>query len=259
MNGAWTKGKGQQEIEVKAANWAEAETTPFKRAFVPEGEEDSYPASLLPPPVSSPSGPDSALGQEPLGEEEIDSSGSGHATGEQSGEVNEDQVNDVAGPFSPPAELPDLTPLYKEIEDDARRLQNAIESVLHIEKRQEARITKEIVEISLALAEELVAGALEVEPERLLDIAKESLSLLSDSKECIVRVHPLVHKKLEELGMWETLKEDSRVTIKPDSAVGEGPGCVIESNKGRVDARVRERLKRARYLFARDEGQLEED
>jgi hypothetical protein len=115
------------------------------------------------------------------------------------------------------------------------------------------KLAEEAVEIGLAVAEELASGVIALEPSRVLTLVQEAMELLAEERELKVRLHPNLVNELERLGLLEGLKENPRVKLRADTSVGEA-GCIVESRLGRVDARVRARLSKLRYLLSQGEG-----
>ncbi|MCP4676910.1 MAG: hypothetical protein GY854_15615 [Deltaproteobacteria bacterium] len=169
-------------------------------------------------------------------------------------------------PFSSPPEAvlphleppPEPEPVVKEPlsgENDHRfvLLAEALNEILEAGQRETVKLAEEVIELGLAVAEELASGAIQAEPQRILSIVSESLELLGDAHDVQVRLHPDLFEELERNGLLDELREAGRGTIRSDSSV-EAAGCIVESNAGRVDARVRARLTRLRHALKQEEG-----
>ncbi len=146
--------------------------------------------------------------------------------------------------------------LATEVDHQLALLASALSEVAEISARDLSRIGDVAVELGLAVAGELAAGAVKLEPERVLSIVSEALELLSDEPEVRVRFHPEIFQQLEDAGLLEELRTDSRIDVRKDSSIKD-VGCVAETDERRVDGRVRSRLERIQHLMMREEtGEL---
>lgn len=115
-------------------------------------------------------------------------------------------------------------------------------------------LERDAVELALALAEKLVAGALAVEPERVVAVVHGALRRLAERRRVTVLVHPddleLVREASErfaaELGGIE------HCDVQAERRVARG-GAIVRTEEGQVDASVETQLARARELV---EGEL---
>lgn len=115
---------------------------------------------------------------------------------------------------------------------------------------------QDLAEIVLQLAGDLAAGALSVEPARVIELARQGMGLLSESDAISIRAAaPLASVLREEQGALAKAVNLSSLRIIEDAALAP-EGCVVESTLGRVDLRVSQRLQAARDLLrsARDGG-----
>lgn len=107
------------------------------------------------------------------------------------------------------------------------------------------------VGLALKLAEQIVAGALDVEPERLIDVAALALRRISDRRHVTLAVNPAdldlmnesVLRLQSELGGVETL------SVQSDRRVGRG-GVLARTEAGEIDATIEAQLSRAREITA---------
>lgn len=159
-------------------------------------------------------------------------------------------------PQPPPPAAP--SPLEQELKLRAELFARAIDELGEGLERERRTMAEEVVELGLAVAEELASGALAIEPARVLALVQESLDLLAEERDLKVRLHPSLMEELERNGLLENLKENPRVKVRSDVSVGDS-GCIVESRSGRVDARVRARLSKLRYLLAQGEGYEEDE
>ncbi len=153
----------------------------------------------------------------------------------------------------PQASAPPPEILTNEFDHQIVLLQEALSEVAEAQQREAAKAAEEVLELGLAVAEELAGGAIEVEPKRVLKLINEAFLLLADARALKVRLHPTLYSRMEEAGLLAELDVGGKVAIRPDPGVGDD-GCVVESDAGRVDASVRSRLSRLRHLLREGEG-----
>jgi flagellar biosynthesis/type III secretory pathway protein FliH len=115
------------------------------------------------------------------------------------------------------------------------------------------RTERAAVELALALAEQIVAGAIQVQPERVLDIVRGALRRLTDRKRITIIVNPddvaALTEGLEQLrgelgGIDEAL-------LQADRRVNRG-GALVQTTDGAVDVQVESQLERARAMVAEE-------
>ena len=106
------------------------------------------------------------------------------------------------------------------------------------------------VELSLRLAEKVVAGTLDVQPERVVDVVRGALRCLVDRERVIVQVHTLdlelVREAVEPLAA--TLGGIDSLEVQEDRRVSRG-GARVRSAAGEVDATIETKLERAREVL----------
>jgi flagellar assembly protein FliH len=113
------------------------------------------------------------------------------------------------------------------------------------------RLERDAVQIALLLAEQIVGGALEAQPERIVDAVRGALRRLNDRQQVTALVNPddleLVSSCVErlrgELGGIEHL------AVQADRRVVRG-GAVVRTQEGEIDAQVATQIARARAIVA---------
>jgi len=116
-------------------------------------------------------------------------------------------------------------------------------------------VERDAVELALALAAKIVAGTLEVEPERVLDTVAGALRRIADRRRIALLVDPadleIVSGALGELqartGGIELCE------IQADRRVGRG-GAIVRTLESEVDATVATQLERAREVIRTELG-----
>lgn len=123
--------------------------------------------------------------------------------------------------------------------------------------REELLVSVELdlAEIVLTLAGELGGGALEVEPARVVELARQGMNLLAESDTITLRAAAgpaALLRGAQAALVAETGAAALRVAEDPGL---ETTGCVVESELARVDLRVSQRLKAARDLLTKSRGE----
>jgi flagellar assembly protein FliH len=134
----------------------------------------------------------------------------------------------------------------EELESAGRALAEALRDALRRADELAAELEREAVDLALAVAEKVVAGAVEERPERVLDVVTGALRGLVDRRRATILVHPgdaeLVREQIDaiaaELGGVE------HCDVQPEIRVGRG-GAVVRTPKGELDMRLDVRLRRA--------------
>jgi flagellar assembly protein FliH len=114
-----------------------------------------------------------------------------------------------------------------------------------------AGLEQDAIAFALDLTEHILAGALAVEPERVLDVARHTLRRVSDRRHVTLIVNPedlamlteAVPELLAELGGIDHL------AVQSDRRVGRG-GSIARTEAGEVDAGIAVQLAHARELVA---------
>ena len=100
--------------------------------------------------------------------------------------------------------------------------------------------------LAIAIAEKVVAGALEVAPERVIDVVRGALRGMLDGERIVVCVHPddvdLVRSEGNELA-------DAHIEIYAERRVNRG-GALVRTSVGEIDARIETKLEAVQALVA---------
>jgi flagellar assembly protein FliH len=114
-----------------------------------------------------------------------------------------------------------------------------------------ASLERRAVELGLALAKKILAGALEVEPERVLEAVTGALRGIVDRERVTVLVNPddleIVREAMDNLKA--SLGGIEHCEVQAERRVGRG-GCIVRTPVGDVDARVETKLERAGEVVA---------
>jgi flagellar assembly protein FliH len=123
---------------------------------------------------------------------------------------------------------------------------------VHAQQAEAAsQLERRAVELGMALARKIVAGALEVEPERVLEAVTGALRGIVERERVIVLVNPddleIVREAMDNLKA--SLGGIEHCEVQAERRVGRG-GCIVRTPVGDVDARVETKLERAGEVVA---------
>ena len=135
------------------------------------------------------------------------------------------------------------------LEPAAAALAEAQAELERLREGELERLERHAAELSLQIAEKVIAGALGVQPERVLDVVAGALRCLVDRDRATILVNPkdleLVRAAVEEvvskLGGFE------HVEVQEERRVSPG-GAVVRAVGGEVDARLESKLERVREV-----------
>jgi flagellar assembly protein FliH len=117
------------------------------------------------------------------------------------------------------------------------------------------RLERSAVELAFALAEKVLAGALAVEPERVIESVRGALRGLVERERITVLVNPvdleLVVAAMDDLRA--SLGGIEHMVVEAERRVARG-GCVVRTQDGDVDAGVDTKLARAREVIEQELG-----
>lgn len=114
-----------------------------------------------------------------------------------------------------------------------------------------AELEQDAVEMGLRLAEQIIAGVLSVEPERVLDVGRNALRHLSDRRRVTLVVNPddleLVSECVDQL--QSELGGIEHLAVQSDRRIGRG-GAIARTDSGEIDSSIDAQLGRAREIVA---------
>ena len=112
------------------------------------------------------------------------------------------------------------------------------------------RVEAHAVDLALRLAEKIVAGTLAAQPERIVDVVRGALRLLTDREGLLVLVNPddidavrdAMGDLARQMGGFETFD------LQSDRRVRRG-GAIVRTAVGEIDATLDTKLERAREVL----------
>jgi flagellar assembly protein FliH len=110
-------------------------------------------------------------------------------------------------------------------------------------------LERHAVDLALALAEKALQAAVEVDPERVVDVVRGAMRLLVEREDVTVYVNPLDVDVVSEAVEGELDGAGGpRVEVLEERRVGRG-GAVIRTSMGEIDARLETKLEQAREVL----------
>ena len=118
-----------------------------------------------------------------------------------------------------------------------------------------SEVEHDAVALALRLAEQIVAGVIEVEPERLVDIAAVALRRIRDRQHVTLVVNPADLELMSDsvTRLQSQLGGIEHLNVQSDRRVGRG-GVLARTDEGEIDASLETQLARAREVVAAELG-----
>jgi flagellar assembly protein FliH len=136
-----------------------------------------------------------------------------------------------------------------EITAATQALAQAVAGVQELRGQTAEQIERDAVELALALAAKIIAGTLELQPERVLDVVRGALRRVGERHRIAVLVDPadfeIVSGALPELQLQ--LGAIESCDVQADRRVGRG-GAIVRTAEGEIDVTVQTQLERAQEL-----------
>jgi flagellar assembly protein FliH len=129
----------------------------------------------------------------------------------------------------------------------ALALGEALRGVHELRAQLTEDMERDAVELALALAAKILAGALEVQPERVVDVVRGALRRVADRRQIVVLVDP-ADLEIVSGAVGELQAQAGGIElceVQADRRVGHG-GAVVRTAEGEIDATVQTQLDQAR-------------
>jgi flagellar assembly protein FliH len=127
----------------------------------------------------------------------------------------------------------------------------SVQALSEVRASVAAELEADAVELALRLTEQILAGVLDVQPERVIDVARNALRHLSDRRRVTLVVNPedleLVGDCVEQL--QSELGGIEHLGVQSDRRVARG-GAIARTDSGDIDAGIDTQLARAREIVA---------
>jgi len=135
-------------------------------------------------------------------------------------------------------------------------LEAAVAAVGQVREETAAQVERDAIELALQLAEKVVAGALAVDSERVVDVVRGALRRLAERRRVTILVNPddldavraATDSFVTGLGGIEHCEVQAERRIAPG-------GALVRTEEGQIDATVATQLMRARELVELELGE----
>ncbi|OGF65755.1 MAG: hypothetical protein A2Y62_08665 [Candidatus Fischerbacteria bacterium RBG_13_37_8] len=135
---------------------------------------------------------------------------------------------------------------YKE---GMRRMEEWIAEAENYYMRMMMESERDIVELSLRIAEKVIGEGLRNDPGLVRSVVKKALKKVEECRQVLVRIHSIDYRMIREwLETGDFFKDKRRVKVVSDDSI-QGGGCIIESSSGGVDAQVKTQLELIRAVL----------
>jgi flagellar assembly protein FliH len=138
-------------------------------------------------------------------------------------------------------------------EPAVQALSDAVTRMRELEANAADQVEHQAALLAVDIAEKVVAGALEVEPERVLDVVRGALRAIVERERLVIQVNPedldIVREGLDEL--TGALGGIEHVEVQEERRVPRG-GAIVRTVVGEVDASIRSKLDRAREAVTQE-------
>lgn len=140
-------------------------------------------------------------------------------------------------------------------EPAVQALSEAVDRVREFQAEAADSVERQAVTLAIDIAEKVVAGSLDAEPERVLDVVRGALRAIVERERLVIQVNPddldIVREGLDEL--TGALGGIEHVEVQEERRVQRG-GAVVRTVVGEVDANIRTKLDRARDAVLKELG-----
>jgi len=135
---------------------------------------------------------------------------------------------------------------FRETEEQRKKARLEYEQFIATGTKEKAELIRsaetEIVKLAIAVAEKILTREIKTDPTIILDIAREALILAGEAENVRVMVNPDDADTVKYFvpQLIEPDQNVGNITIESDRRIDQG-GCLIETEKGIVDARLQTR------------------
>ncbi len=138
-----------------------------------------------------------------------------------------------------------------QVEPALAALVEAVNAYERQQTRLVAALELEASQLALRIAEQIIAGALEIRPERIVDIARGALRRAAERQRVTLVVNP---SDLEIMsGALERLRTElggiEHLDVQADRRIDLG-GAILRTQSGEIDTTISTQLQRAREIVA---------
>jgi flagellar assembly protein FliH len=142
-----------------------------------------------------------------------------------------------------------LSAMRAELEPSLQAVAGAAQALDALRDQIISQLEHDAVNLALRLAEQIVAGTIEVEPERVVDVAGVALRRIRDRDHVTLVVNPADLELMSDSvsRLQSELGGIANLNVQSDRRVGRG-GVLARTDEGEIDASIETQLARAREV-----------
>jgi flagellar assembly protein FliH len=142
-----------------------------------------------------------------------------------------------------------LTAGRAEVESALAALGSALASIEQMAEELTAALEHDAAELAFQICEQILAGAVDVEPERIVDVARNALRRVTDRRRVVLVVNPADLELMRDAipALQAELGGIEHCDVQSDRRVGAG-GAILRTEGGEIDATLETGLERAREI-----------
>jgi len=138
----------------------------------------------------------------------------------------------------------------KKIEPLLISLQEVLLQLSSIRKETYQEIEKDVVELALAIARQVICQEIAIDREIVVCVAREALAKIEEPGRIKITMSPSDLKFIKETQsqLSNMIKKIDNVTLEAAESIQSG-GCIIETDLGEIDARIEKQLQAVEESF----------
>ena len=138
----------------------------------------------------------------------------------------------------------------KKIEPVLINLQEVLFQLNNIRKETYQEIEKEVVELALAIARQVICQEITLNRDIVVCVAREALAKVEDPGRVKIKMSPSDLKFIKETRsqLSDLIDNIDNVTLEAEENIQSG-GCIIETDLGEIDARIERQLQAVEESF----------
>jgi flagellar assembly protein FliH len=138
-----------------------------------------------------------------------------------------------------------------EVDSAISALSTALGAFAALREELTTALEHDAAELAFKLSEQVLAGALDVQPERVIDVARNALRRVTDRRRVVLLVNPADLEVIS--GSVETLKGElggiEHCDVQSDRRIDRG-GVILRTEAGEIDVTIDSQVERAREIVA---------
>lgn len=129
-------------------------------------------------------------------------------------------------------------------------LQNMLDQLNSLRKETYQEIEKEVVELALAIARQVICQEITIDKEIVVCVARQALAKVEDPGKIKIKMSPsdLEFIKETRAQLSNMIESIDHVTFEAAENIQSG-GCIIETDLGEIDARIEKQLQAVEESF----------